>query len=336
MPAVFGADEAVAEDMSPVLILSDVKATPVFSMMHKGEKVKADLFDWPVTGMGARRPAGVPENQDVQGFEGDKAQKLYNRVQMFRRTPRVTIKAEKINNNTNAGLKYDGQVTKKIAEQKRDIEYRLLSYKDSAQDDGVVGDEFKGLGKVIDDGTIADADSVTAIPTAYKTPAAQIYSSTLAAFKETDLRDMAKARFDALGQTSEFTIVCGSTLKAWISDTFGNYVADRASFTVSARTEKQQFDMKKFTMSTIELIQSEFGTFALVMSSWIGSDGTATGSVNLKAGYGLDMDALNVRPLMYCDHTELEPRGGGRSGFIDSILGYEYGDPRMHLKILAS
>jgi hypothetical protein len=286
--------------------------------------------------MGGRLPAGVPENQDVQGFEGDKAQKLYNRAQMFRRTPRVTIKAEKINTNSNPGLRYDGQVTKKIAEQKRDIEYRILSYKDSAQDNGVVGDEFKGLGKVIDDGTLTDDDTVTAIPAAYKTPTAQIYNGTVAAFTELTLRDMAKSRFDLLGQTSEFTLIVGSSLKAQISDNFGNYVADRATFTVSARTEKNLFDMKKFTMSTIELIESEFGTFAILMSSWIGSDGTASGSVNTKTGYGLDMEALFLRPLAYCDHTELEPRGGGRSGFIDSILGYEYGDPRMHIKILAT
>lgn len=334
MPSVTREDQVVPEDLTLALMQSDVKKTPVFMMIPKGDRPEDEIFRWGITGYGDRRPRGVPDNKDVDAFEGDSGKKLANRVQRFWRTPSVSVKAEKLT-KSDVVLKYNGQIVKKIAEAKRDIEYRLLSTADSHEDDGVIGDEFKCLGHAIDDGTLTDTDLDTAIPAPFKTPPAQIYTGALSALTEINFRDMAKGRFDALGQTGEFVVVCGSDLKARISDTFGNYVADRAGFTVTARTDKSQFDMKRFMMSTIDVIETEFGTFVTVLSSYIGSDGIG-GLPNLKYGYGLDMEGLRIRPLMYADHTEFEYRGGGRRGLIDSIFGYEYGDPRMHLKIAPS
>ncbi len=123
MPAVESGSQVHREDLSNALIVLDVKATPVTSRMKKGDMPEDDIVAWPVEKMGDRRSGGIPENKDVDAFEGDAQKKLYNRSERFWRTPRVTVKQEKQNKNT-VSAKYAKQVTKKTKEQKRDIEWK--------------------------------------------------------------------------------------------------------------------------------------------------------------------------------------------------------------------
>lgn len=328
MPEVNSASSVRTEDLSPALIMSDVRNTPVTSRMKKGEQLKDMIFSWPAEKMGARRAGGIPENKDVDAFEGDAQSKLYNRAERFWRTPRVTIIAEKVIRNVDESKgRYNKQVTKKIKEQKRDIEWEIVSDQESTEDNGVTGDKFKGLGRVINDGTLPFTDVPTTIPAGFRTPAAQIYSGTLANFSEANLRTMLQSRYDSLGATTELAFFVASGLKARISEYFGQYKADKAGYTIVARTQSSNVDSRKLNLQGIDVIEGDFGTIEIVLVPFM--------PTNLR-GYGLDMDQVVMRPLMYCDHTELPYQGGGRSGLIDSILGYEFGDPRGHFKIAPS
>jgi hypothetical protein len=327
--AVMAADQVVHEDLSDELILADVRETPITSRMRKGEKLKDMLFSWPVETMGQRHITPPPENADVGAFETDKEFRLYNRAQEFWRTPRVSKIAEKVTDPAGRFGKYNHQLTKKTKEQKRDIETVTASAQVSAEDDGHVGSRMLGLFHAINDGSLANSftDNQTIIPPNLRTPTAQIYTGALSALTEANFIDILKSRFDALGMTTELVLFAGSSLKRQISDTFGKYMPDKPGFTVVVRTQTEAIDSRKYAGYGIDLYEGDFGTFEIALVSFM---------PDAKWGLGLNMEYMQLRPLMFCDHDYLPYQGGGISGLIDSILGYEFGDPRAHFAIRAT
>lgn len=330
MAAVLSSDQVVREDLSDALILINRRKTPVTSRMPKGERLKAMMFSWPAEKSPARRKGGIPENKDVDAFETANRQRLYGRAERWWRTPRVSVIAEKVNDHAGvSGSEYRHQVTQKTGAQKADIEAEILSDQDSAEDNGITGDLVRGLGRVINDGTLTFTDTPTAIPLAYRTPAAQIYSDVIANFTEAKLSDMLQAMWDLSGAAGEITLVVASALKRKISDEFGKYVPNKSGYTVvTVRSGTQLTDGNKKLLATgIDVFEGDFGIVDITLDPYMPSN---------YRGYGLDWSQLGMRPMMYCDHTELPYQGGGISGLIDSILGYEYGDPRAYIKIAPS
>lgn len=328
MAAVMTATSVVHEDLSDALILAEVLNTPLTSRMKKGEKLKNGLYSWPVEKLGPRAITPPAENADVTAFEGDTEGRLYNRMQRFWRTPRVSEISDAVNDSAGDFGKYNHQIAKRIKDQKADIETVLLSDQDTNDDNGTVGTRTFGLARVINDGgTLTFGDAQTAIPAGYRTPIAQIYTGTLAALDETTFAAILKARFDNLGQTYDLVMFAGSSLKAQISELFGKYKPDKTGYTVIVRTQAEALDSRKFAGYGPDMYEGDFGNFEIVASKYIKDP---------KWGYGVNMDYVQMRPARFCDHTELPYMGGGRSGLIDSILGFEYGDPRGHFKIAAT
>jgi Family of unknown function (DUF5309) len=325
--AVMSGDQVVHEDLSDELILADVRETPVTSRMRKGEKVKDILYSWPLENMGIRHTTPPPENADVGAFETDKEYRLYNRIQEFWRTPRVSKIAEKVTDSAGRWGKYNHQLTKKTKEQKRDIETVILSAQMAAEDDGHIGSRMMGFFAAINDGALPFTDPQTAIPAGFRTPTTQIYTGALTALTEAAFVDMLKSRFDSLGQTTELVLFAGSSLKRTISETFGRYMPDKPGFSVIVRTQTQAIDSRKYAAYGIDLYEGDFGTFEIVLVSFI---------PDAKWGIGLNMEYIQMRPLMFCEHDYLPYQGGGISGLIDSILGYEFGDPRGAFAIRAT
>jgi Family of unknown function (DUF5309) len=279
--------------------------------------------------MGNRITTPPAENADVSAFEGDVESRIYNRAQRFWRTPRVSVISERVNKTAGNFGKISHQVTKKVKDQKRDIEFCLLSSQDSNDDTGVVGSRFLGLGRVINDGvTLTFGDPQTAIPASFRTPTAQIYTGTLANFTEDTFVTIMKSRFDNLGQTTELCLYVGSSLKNQISTYFGKYKPDKGtSWVTIVRTPQQVLDSRKFAGYGVDVYEGDYGSFEIVLTPFIEDQ---------KYGYGVNMDYVTMRPLMYCDVSELPYQGGGESRLVDSILGYEFGDPRGHFKIAAT
>lgn len=314
--------------------------------LPKGEQLEAMEFKIPIEQMGARRTDPPPEGKDVAEYEGDKQKLLWQRAQRHWRTPKVTVEAEKVIRNPDKTKgKYNKQVTKKIKEQKRDVQMIYLSDQDSAEGNDDAGSRVLALGRVINDtvGTpiplpgwetdpsnvdMTFHDQLTAIPAAYRTPTEQIYRGTLAAFDEATFKALLLNRAKKAGEAAgEFTLFAGLMLKSWISDTFGQYKKERTDYTVVVRTQTQSIDRKKFLAATIDVYEGEFGIFDIELTYFMPS---------LMRGYGVDLSEMELRPLMYCDHREYENHGGGRRGLIDSILSYRYPDPRDCFKIAPS
>jgi len=349
MGAVTSADQIVREDLSNLFINLDKRKTPFLSRLKRGENLaNVKLFSWALEGYDGRMLEGIPENKDVDAFETDKQDQLYGRSQKFWRRPHVTVEANTINRAPADFGKYNKQVVKKIEEQKRDIQMRLLSDTDSRDDDGLVGREFMGLGRFVNDAVsvgsagaaLTFTDTQTAIPAAFRTPTAQIYVGALyvttsgavsgLTFDETTLNGMMSSRWDALGEPAEFSGFVDAVLKTHLTR-IERYAPTLTGYTATQRQMVNPQSAKNYQTYGADVIETDYGMIDISLISFLPrrSDGTMSGR-----GYFLDMDLMALRASgLYLTHQQLEDKGAGPRGLIQSILGPQWGDPRAHLKV---
>lgn len=350
MPAVTTTDQIVREDLSDAFLNMDERMTTLLSRLKRGDQLKGPLYSWEIEKYDGRRTQGVPENKDADSFESNKQFRLWNRYMKFWRTPHVTMESNTINVAPADFGKYTKEVANKTKEQQRDVETRLLTDDISRDDDGIIGREFYGLGRVVNDGVsvgsagtaLPFSDPQTVIPPEFRTPTAQIYVGALTnltvatgditiVFDEEKLISMLASRFDNLGQTTELSCFCDSVLKRHFSRFFGKYQANVKGGTAIIRTETEAIAAKKWAGYGVDLLETDFGPVDINLVSFMPKrpDGSLSGR-----GYFLDMSALKIRPSgLFMTHTELADGGAGPRGLIQSILGYEYGDPRCHCKV---
>jgi len=344
MVGVTTADQIVREDLSNLFINIDKRTTPYTSRLKRGEELhNVKLFSWALEGYNGRLTEGIPENKDVDAFETDKQQQLYGRSQKFWRRPHVTVEANMINKAPADFGKYSSQVVKKTEEQKRDIETKLLGDSDSRDDDGLIGREFMGLGRFVNDGVsvgVAGAaltfgDTQTAIPVAYRTPTAQIYvgaltTSGVLTFTQETFNTMLQSRFDSFGAAPAFSGFVDALLKRHFTK-IEKYQANMANFTVVQQRYSTDFSDRRYIDYGADLYETDYGVIDLNLISW--APRTSTGALSGR-GYFLDMTNMALRSSgLYLTHQQQEDKGAGPRGLIQSILGPQYGDPRTHLKI---
>jgi len=352
MPGVSTGDQIVREDISDLYINLDVQKTVFLTRLKKGEQLgNVQLFSWALEKYDGRLTTGIPEGADVDTFETDKQIKISGRSQKFWRRPHVTVESNEVNRAPADFGKYRKQVVKKTTEQKRDVEQKLFSDSDSRDDDGVNGREIMGLGRFINDTvsvgsagaalTFTDPQtSITANAPDFLTPTAQIYVGNLFSidpsgnltlvFDDEQLLNMLQNRFDILGATSELSCFCDLVLKRQISR-LSRYQKNVVNYTPTSRTMQESIAAKNYLMFGADLLETDFGPIDVNLVSWMPR--TSTGAASGR-GYFIDMEFMYMRPSgLWLTHRELEDKGGGPRGLIQSILGPQYGDPRGHLKV---
>lgn len=344
MIGVTSTDAIVREDLSNLFINIDKRTTPYTSRLKRGEELhNVKLFSWAVETYDGRMTEGIPENKDVDAFESDRQNQLYGRSQKFWRRPHVTVEQNNINQSPANFGKYNSQVVKKTEEQKRDIEMRLLSDNDSRDDDGLIGREFMGLGRFVNDGVsvgVAGAaltftDTQTAIPTALRTPTAQIYVGALTTtgvitFTQESFNTMLQSRFDSFGAAPNFSGFVDALLKRHFTK-IEKYQANMTGFTVVQQRYNTNYDANNYIDYGADLYETDYGVIDLNLVSW--APRTSANALSGR-GYFLDMSNMSLRPSgLYLTHQRQEDKGAGPRGLIQSILGPQYGDPRTHLKI---
>jgi hypothetical protein len=349
MGAVTTADQVVREDLSNLFINLDVRKTPFLSRIKRGEDLfNVKLFSWALEHYDGRFLVGIPENKDVDEFETDKQDQLYNRSQKFWRRPHVTVEANTINKAPADFGKYNKQVVKKVEEQKRDIESRLLNDSDSRDDDGLTGREFMALGRFVNDGVsvgvsgaaLTWGDTQTAIPVDYRTPTAQIYVGALyvtssgvvsdLTFNEDTLNGMIQNKWDSLGDSGNLTGFVDGALKRHLGRVF-RYAKNLTSYTPLSRSQLPAVDAGEILINGADMVRTDFGDMSVEMIQWLPR--TSAGALSGR-GYFLDMQYMALRASgLYLTHQMLEDKGAGPRGLIQSILGPQWGDPRAHLKV---
>jgi uncharacterized protein DUF5309 len=349
MGAVTTADQVVREDLSNLFINLDRRETPFLGRLKEGDNLNnVSLFSWAVEKYDGRFIVGIPENKDVDFYETDKQDRIYGRSQKFWRRPHVTVEANTINRAPADFGKYNKQVIKKVQEQRRDIEQRYLSDLDSRDDDGVTGREVMGAGRFINDtvsvgvsgAALTFGDAQTAVPTGYLTPTAQIYVGALyvttsgvvsdLTFNEETLNGMMQNRWDSLGLSSKFSAFVDAALKRHFGRVF-RYAKNMTSYTPVSRMPLPAIQDGREVATGVDMIETDFGPIDINMITWLPR--TAAGALSGR-GYFFDMEFVYNRPSgLNLTHSQLEDKGAGPRGLIQSIMGPQWGDPRAHMKI---
>jgi hypothetical protein len=142
---------------------------------------------------------------------------------------------------------------------------------------------------------------------------------------------MLQNRFDNVGMTTELALYADALLKRHTAQFFGKYAPQiRVSDTV-IRTPQAGVDEKRLNIEGVDMIETDFGPISIELLSFLPR--VAAGTMSAR-GYLLDMEHVRLRPSgLWLTYQALEDKGAGPRGLLQSLLGYEFGDPRGHCKI---
>lgn len=319
------------EDLSDAMVLIEPGDTPIFSMCKKGKEPANVLFQWPVDRYDAPNTDGVLANAAVTAFADKHANRelLSGRVQKLRRGFQVDDFVENVADLAGVGKKqaFNKAAAKALVELKIDHESVLGSDNDSVaasgnQASGGVANKTRGLGSWISNS--AQADTATAVPAAYRTPAASINTTNPASLTESQVIDLMESIFTTRRARRNYDLVCGTALKK----AFSGFIRTQSGSTnvmSSVRTFTQSLDSKKIT-SVVDIYESDFGTLSLHPSIYLGG---ADAAEKAARGYVLDMDLVEIRFNRKPNMQKLPVDGAGPRGYVDAIFGVACANPEV-------
>lgn len=322
------------EDISDVLVLIEPGDTPIFSLCSKRKEPTNVLFQWPVDKYSAPSTAGVLSDADVSSFDDEHASRelLAGRVQKVRRSFAVDDLVEGVSDLAGVGRKqaFNKAAAKALVEIKTDIEAIIGSDNDSRVQSGADSYLTRGLGEWIK--ASAQADTATAVPSAFRTPAASINTTATGSLTESAVIDVLESVFKERKARKNYDLICGTALKK----AFTGFIRTATASTnvmSSIRTFNQDGASKKI-VNSIDVYDGDFGVLSLHVSTYLAN--TAAAAVQAARGYILDMDMVSIGFNRKPRLQELEDRGGGRRGFVDAIFGLAVANPAVLGKFAAT
>jgi hypothetical protein len=312
------------EDISDELVVVDAAKTPLFTSTTKGPSPNQTLFEQPVDKYDDPKVTGRPDGTDIASGDYEDAQenqdKLPARVQWFARFPVVGKIAGMVNvAGVGKGQSFAKAKVKKMVELKRDIEARTVSVLDSAADNGTDGSLTRGLGKWIQNG----AQSNDAVPSAYRTPTANIIDVGTAAsdITEQNLQDLGQALWEQTKEKVAYELPMTASAKARVTnftrtspENEGEMVLSRFNQDLSSTTLKR----------VIDIYEGDFASFHMYAHPFMSE--AASNTLNQLA-YAIRPDLMEYRVMQGPMEEELYNGGGGRKSQIDAILGLVYKNP---------
>lgn len=306
------------EDLADLIAVVDAKSTPLISMIRKGKKPANTLTQWQADSNPAESFSGVVDGLDVDTStdlenmaSGRKLLKNY--VQKFRRVPAVSDLAEEVDV---AGIGAKGEMAAAVAKGlrmiKRDIESAFGADVDLQADAGGSTPYLtRGLGKWIQNG----AQGTLPVDSAFRTPAASINSTAIASLTETEVQDLLESIYQQTGEAGKtFVLYCGSKLKRRFTQ-FTEFQAGVSSEVGVLRTYNKG-DGRKI-VQTVDFFQGDFGALELHPSTFLAKDQAE--AVQLRRGYVINPDLVEIRYMRMPRVRQLEDRGGGPRALIDAI-----------------
>jgi hypothetical protein len=204
------------EDLADLIAVADQKSTPLLSMARKSKDPTNPLFSWLVDNLEEPVLTGVLSNADATTFSNPAAgrQRLYGRIQKLRRLPKIDDLAESVSDVAGIGRKREmaRAVTKSLQEIARDLESVFCSDSDSTEQSGVTPFTTRGLGSWISNS--AQADSATAVPAAYRTPAASISTTATNSITDSTIQALLQSLYEQTGKVKSYTLLCGPNSSA--------------------------------------------------------------------------------------------------------------------------
>ena len=319
------------EDLADLIAIADQKATPLVSAARKSTAPTNPLFSWLVDGYAAVDRSGVLSNEDATTFSNPAEQRarLYGRIQKLWRKPKVSDIAESVTDVAGIGIKREmaNAVTRSLKEIARDLEATFCSDQDSTEESGATPFKTRGLGSWIS--SSAQADSGTAVPTAYRTPSTSISTATIADTTESVIQGLLQSVYEQTGKSKTFTLLCGPTLKRRFTEMtqvqFGTTNTAAVVRTYNADLSDNKISYK------VDVFSGDFGEIMLVPSLYIRTD--VSSAASLRSGFLVDMDGVHIRYNRRPRYTPLPDLGGGPRGVIDTIAALQVDNPLTHGKI---
>jgi len=322
------------EDLADLIAIADQKATPLVSAARKSTAPTNPLFSWLVDGYDTPNTSGVLSNEDATTFANPAAQRerLYGRIQKLWRLPKVSDLAENVSDVAGIGTKREmaRAIKKSIQELARDLEATFCSDQDSQAESGANPFKTRGLGSWLSNS--AQADSGTAVPAAYRTPAASISTNTMANTTDSVIQGLLQSIYEQTGKGKTFTLLCGPTLKRQFTGftqvQFGTTNTAAAVRVYNADLSENKLEHK------VDVFVGDFGEILLVPDLYIRTDVSTAAS--LRSGYILDMDGIHIRYNRRPRYSPLPDLGGGPRGIVDTIAALQVDNPLTHGKIASA
>lgn len=301
------------EDLSDVLTILAPEDAPVTSLCAKGS-AKSTFHEWTVDELASPNADGINEGSDVTSFTDKFAgrARLGNYIQKFRRDYLVSDLQEAVSSVGPANVAQ--AQAKAMREIKRDIEFAICSANDRQAEDGVNAYKLRGLGDWLDSAGPSD------VPSAYRTPAGSIKSSTLT---ESTFNDLLGSIFTKTGEMGNLTLVADVDLRKVVA----NFTRAEGTTTATPYQINEDASSKKITLS-VSLFESDFGIVKVVNGN---PACMPTATTNI--GYVLDPKYLGIGTLIPMGNTRLENQGGGERGYVDCALTLAVKSPLAHGKI---
>ena len=186
---------------------------------------------------------------------------------------------------------------KALEAHKRDIESTCLSAQETNQETNTAPYQTRGVGKWIS----SSSQSVLPVPNDFLTPAYSIKGVASSSAKEEDLREILQSIYEQTGENNKsFTGICGSKVKNVVSE-FSLFSPRTNNLVVSNR------DTDEGTLaSAVDIIETDFGTIKLQLSSFNLQDARDSGTFDADAGkntmFILNMDQFE---LAFAENTNV-------------------------------
>lgn len=328
MPAFIERD-AVGKrpDLSDALALADRKKTIMKAMLPKSVQPTNTLTQWPVDSYPAPSTTGAVDEQPVQAYQNvnNVAALIQGRVMIQQRAIRISRFADRVMDQAGVGKRkaWAKAIAKGLVILSRDIETNILSDNDSLAGDANTGPRTRGYGSWSN----ASAQTDLPVDANFRTPTAQVDTTTIANWLDTTLTTVLKSLFDNTGDAEmDLTFIVGSTLRQKLSRlTF--YDKDDTGF-IQVRRFNQDAESAKITMK-VSVLDTDFGRVVIRPSSFINASGDPTSAASRRLGYlfpNVD-ECLRLRFAWEPEVEELPSDGGGPRALISGAYVMEAGNP---------
>ena len=315
------------EDLADVISVVDAKNTPISSMAKKGaDLTNGSVFSWQADSYNDPSFDGVLTNADVSTFADPAANRalLSGRAQKFRRSIKVDDFAQNVDNVAGVGKKKEMArgVSRSLVEMARDIESAIASDNDSQEQSGATPFKTRGLGKWI---AAHSGTGDLPVPAAYATPSASLNATAMSSLTEANVQSMLQSIYTVTGQINTMVLVCGPELKRKFTEFTRFATGSDAAQELSIRTFTQPTEARKIT-AKVDTFEGDFGTISLLPSLFNAKDQNE--ATQIRRGYLLDPNMIELRYGRRPRFQELEDQGGGPRGLIDAICALVCWNPK--------
>jgi hypothetical protein len=330
---VFPNFSGLREDLADVISIVDNKNTPVTSTARKGADItNPGVFSWQADEYKDPSFDGVLTNADVATFEDASSSRalLSGRAMKFRRSIKVDDYTQ-ISDIAGIGKNkaFAHSVSKSLVELKRDIESAVCSDRDSQEQASTSPYRTRGLGSWIN----ASAQTDLPVAAAFRTPSGSINTTATASLTESEVQAVLQSMYQVTGTMNSMMLVCGPELKRAFTNftRFAGGTDNKAG--LSIRTFSQSAESKKI-VSSIDSFHGDFGVLDIVPSLFLAKDQAEASQ--LRRGYVLSSDMLELRYGRRPRFQELEDMGGGKRALVDAIAALVCMNPKGLAKFAAT